>query len=120
MPGDTIVRNDLGNDLGDEESSHRVVPPGHLWIEGDNSNNSLDSRSYGSVPASLVIGKVVCRLWPLRDYISLGMDANGIHHWRRVSARIGRGERPVSVTCSQSNADHGSYVLTNCKAAKNR
>jgi hypothetical protein len=115
MPGDTIVLNDL-----DEESSHRIVPPGHLWIEGDNSNNSLDSRSYGTVPASLVIGKVVCRLWPLRDYVSLGMDANGIEHWKRVSARIGRGERRASVTGSQSNIDNGTSVLKNCKAAKNR
>ena len=116
MPGDTIVRTDLD----DEESRHRVVPPGHLWIEGDNSNNSLDSRSYGTVPASLVIGKVVCRLWPLRDYISLGMDANGMEQRKRVNARIGRGERPVSVTGSQSNMSHGSYALTNCKTVKNR
>jgi signal peptidase I len=116
MPGDTIVRTDLV----DEESSHRVVPPGHLWIEGDNTNNSLDSRSYGTVPASLVIGKVVCRLWPLRDYISLGMDANGMEHWKRVSARIGRGERPVPVTGSQTDICHGSYVLMNDKASNKR
>jgi signal peptidase I len=116
MPGDTIVRTDLD----DEESSHRVVPPGHLWIEGDNSNNSLDSRSYGTVPASLVIGKVVCRLWPLRDYITLEIDANGTEQRKRVNARIGRGERPVSVTGSQSNTGHGSYALTNCKTVKNR
>ncbi|KAL3767587.1 hypothetical protein ACHAW5_008361 [Stephanodiscus triporus] len=116
MPGDTIVRTDLV----DEESSHRVVPPGHLWIEGDNTNNSLDSRSYGTVPASLVIGKVVCRLWPLRDYISLGMDANGMEHWKRVSARIGRGDRPVPVTGSQTDICHGSYVLMNDKASNKR
>eukprot|EP00978_Attheya_sp_CCMP212_P048429 scaffold519546_cov67-Attheya_sp.AAC.1 len=43
-----------------------VVPDGHLWVEGDNSVNSLDSRSYGALPASLVLGRVVCRIWPLR------------------------------------------------------
>ncbi|KAL7546322.1 hypothetical protein ACHAWF_009656, partial [Thalassiosira exigua] len=92
MPGDTIV---LASG-GDETSSQCVVPPGHLWIEGDNALNSLDSRSYGAVPASLVIGTVVCRLWPLREYFSLGMESNGTEHWRRVDARIGRGSRPVS------------------------
>lgn len=107
MPGDTIVRTDGV----DKQSSHRTVPPGHLWIEGDNTNNSTDSRSYGMVPASLVIGKVVCRLWPLREYASLGLDANDIEHWRRVDARIGRC-RPLT--------DNGSYLLDNEKGDKDR
>ena len=106
MPGDRIVRTD-----GDPR--HLVVPPGHLWIEGDNARNSLDSRSYGTVSASLVIGTVICRLWPLREYISLGMDANGIEHWRRIDARIGRGERPL-IGNNKGQAFNGkSYVLAN-------
>lgn len=43
-----------------------VVPDGHLWLEGDNSANSSDSRDYGAVPASLLVGRVVARIWPLR------------------------------------------------------
>ena len=102
MPGDTIIRTDGG----DREYNHRrIVPPGHLWIEGDNTLNSLDSRSYGMVPASLVIGKVICRLFPLREYALIGIDANGMEHWERVSARIGRGERPSSYD------KDGSHVL---------
>ena len=109
IPGDTIIRTDGGDD--DEYSTtRRVVPPGHLWIEGDNSLNSLDSRSYGTVPASLVIGKVVCRLWPLREYVLLGMDANGVEHWKRVSARIGRGGRTSFV--KGNNKEGSSHVLT--------
>ena len=113
MPGDVIVRTDGGESSGccGEVTNHRIVPSGHLWIEGDNTRNSLDSRSYGSVPASLVIGKVICRLWPLRDYISLGKDANGMEHWRRVGARIGRGERPAFG--NQAGNVGGSYVLHN-------
>ena len=129
LPGDTIVRTDGGS--GDNcgyyynnnnnnnnvtmSSSHLIVPPGHLWIEGDNCYNSRDSRSYGSVPASLVIGKVICRLWPLRDYVSLGIDGNGIEHWERVSARIGRGDRPTNIHSGNNNNHpelNGSYVLT--------
>ena len=107
IPGDTIIRTDGGDD--EYSTTRRVVPPGHLWIEGDNSLNSLDSRSYGTVPASLVIGKVVCRLWPLREYALLGMDANGVEHWKRVSARIGRGGRTSFV---KGNNKEGSHVLT--------
>lgn len=36
-----------------------VVPPGELWLMGDNRNNSLDSRApgHGAVPIQQVIGK---------------------------------------------------------------
>jgi len=47
-------------------SSLVVVPDGHIWLEGDNSINSSDSRNYGPLPASLIVGKVVLRLWPVR------------------------------------------------------
>ena len=49
-----------------KNSSLVVVPNGHIWLEGDNSINSSDSRNYGPVPASLVVGKVLLKLWPLR------------------------------------------------------
>jgi inner membrane protease subunit 1 len=35
-----------------------VVPPGHVWLAGDNCNNSTDSRTYGPVPIALIQGKV--------------------------------------------------------------
>ena len=41
-----------------------VVPDGHVWVEGDNPWNSSDSRQYGPIPASLIVGRVVCRVWP--------------------------------------------------------
>ena len=43
-----------------------VIPDGHIWIEGDNPRNSADSRNYGPVPAALIVGRVACRVWPLR------------------------------------------------------
>ena len=42
-----------------------VVPDGHIWVEGDNTINSNDSRHYGAIPASLIVGKVLFRLWPI-------------------------------------------------------
>ena len=46
-------------------SSLLVIPDGHIWVEGDNSLNSADSRDYGPVPASLVLGKVWMKVWPV-------------------------------------------------------
>lgn len=45
-------------------SSLLVIPDGHIWVEGDNSLNSADSRDYGPVPAILVLGKVWMKIWP--------------------------------------------------------
>lgn len=42
-----------------------VVPEGHLWLMGDNRTNSLDSRYYGAIPTSSVIGRAICTYWPL-------------------------------------------------------
>jgi len=53
LPGDRINWGDYG-----------AVPSGQVWLEGDNSSESRDSRLYGPVPLGLVQGKVVCRVWP--------------------------------------------------------
>ena len=43
------------------------VPSGHLWLQGDNKDNSTDSRDYGPVPYGMLRGKVFLNLWPMSE-----------------------------------------------------
>ncbi|XP_030750573.1 mitochondrial inner membrane protease subunit 1 [Sitophilus oryzae] len=45
-------------------ASYQIVPIGHVWLQGDNKNNSTDSRSYGPVPLGLIRSRAVCKVWP--------------------------------------------------------
>lgn len=58
LPGDKVRTGFVSTD---------VVPRGHVWLEGDNSSNSLDSRSYGPVPQGLIRSRALLKVWPLSD-----------------------------------------------------
>ena len=43
-----------------------VVPPGMLYLLGDNRLDSVDSRHFGPVPVAAVVGRIDARLFPPR------------------------------------------------------
>ncbi len=45
-----------------------TVPPGEVFLCGDNRPNSLDSRSFGTVPAHDIVGKLSVRMLPFSEF----------------------------------------------------
>jgi signal peptidase I len=44
-----------------------VVPPETVFVLGDNRGNSADSRIFGPVPESTVVGRAFARVWPVAE-----------------------------------------------------
>lgn len=80
LPGETVeIRNGaiyIDDELLDEtaywndvityygEMAPVTVPADHLFIVGDNRDNSYDSREVGPIPMDQVVGHVAWILWP--------------------------------------------------------
>lgn len=47
------------------------IPPGRLWVMGDNRGNSDDSRNFGTISESAVVGRAFVLVWPPSDFGTL-------------------------------------------------
>ncbi len=47
------------------------IPPKEIWVMGDNRVFSEDSRYFGPIPESSVVGRAFFRIWPLNRIGSL-------------------------------------------------
>jgi len=74
--GNTIYRNGVKLDqkwsvfrtMGPSPIKDVTVPAGQYFMMGDNHANSCDSRMWGTVPKSDIIGKVFLKIWPLSEW----------------------------------------------------
>lgn len=83
LPGDTLEIRDgkvlINGSVLEEPYLHDVtttcnsqcgpitIEADHYFMMGDNRVNSLNSRSFGSIPAAQIVGRVVLRYWPFNQ-----------------------------------------------------
>jgi signal peptidase I len=49
----------------EENFTKRTVPDGDVFVMGDNRCNSIDSRSFGPIKTSSIIGRAFAIIWPI-------------------------------------------------------
>ncbi|RKP23423.1 mitochondrial inner membrane peptidase complex catalytic subunit, partial [Syncephalis pseudoplumigaleata] len=74
LPGDSICI-----DPTKDPARFVTVPRGHVWLQGDNMENSTDSRQYGPVPIAMLRGRVIARVWPDPCWMTNGLRVINDH-----------------------------------------
>jgi signal peptidase I len=65
VDGRTLVEPYLPDGVRTDDFGPVAVPLGRVFVMGDNRGNSADSRIFGPVPQSTVVGRAFARVWPI-------------------------------------------------------
>jgi signal peptidase I len=69
--GDALEEPYIPNDVRMNDEAPQVVPAGHVFVMGDNRDESFDSRRFGPIPVEDIVGEAVVRIWPIDRFGSV-------------------------------------------------
>ena len=95
LPGDELQRPEWAAPL--------VVPPGHVWLEGDNPANSMDSRHYGAIPSALVRARVLAVAWP--PWLCRAVPPGGAPPTPSLTALLPPGSAAAAAAAAEAEAE---------------
>ncbi len=64
VDGRPLKEEYLPSDVRTSDFAPVHVPAGYVFVMGDNRSASQDSRSFGAVPQSEIVGRALVRFWP--------------------------------------------------------
>ena len=67
VSGALLVEPYLRPGLRTEPFAAHRVPPGQLWVMGDNRGDSEDSRFFGTIRTKAIVGRAILKVWPVTD-----------------------------------------------------
>ena len=71
-----------------EKRGEIIVPRGQVWLQGDNSSTSRDSREYGPVPLTMLQGKAIYKVTTVLKTNYNRINLSHVDHCRIVRVII--------------------------------
>lgn len=62
--GDKLVEPYLPDGVTTSDFAAQKIEPGRLWVMGDNRSGSADSRVFGQIRKSTIVGRAMVKVWP--------------------------------------------------------